>query len=286
MNLSTTLTTRDKRLLYMLLMIVIIFLFGWCLIRPLYKKIVADQERIEIAASLRATNEAKQIGFASAEALTTRFNDELDSSISQYYDYMDSSEIDKLVTSYILKKGMQARDLTILMPEGYVLEEPYAYSNFTTVSTYVPEETETMLDMGTANEVTVEEEKVSSGNYFRHAVMNFLTGSETSQVSIIPTPMEQYNEGLASTTTESSGLLCVQLIIVVEGSPETCQKMIDELTHNPSVRVTGFNWISLDPITYLQEDGSILIYENASRQLEIRVNLYMKDYVEPAASAS
>ena len=37
MNLNSTLTERDKKLLNMLVFIVIIFIFGWCLIRPLYK---------------------------------------------------------------------------------------------------------------------------------------------------------------------------------------------------------------------------------------------------------
>ena len=51
MNLNSTLTARDKKLLYMLVFIVIIFIFGWYLIRPLYKKTVADQESISIAAT-------------------------------------------------------------------------------------------------------------------------------------------------------------------------------------------------------------------------------------------
>ncbi len=65
--------------------------------------------------------------------------------------------------------------------------------------------------------------------------------------------------------------------MLMEGDEETEQKVIDELSHNPSVRVTGFNWITLDPITYLQEDGTILMYDNESKQLQISVDLYMTE---------
>ncbi|MBO7531052.1 MAG: hypothetical protein J6T50_04530, partial [Lachnospiraceae bacterium] len=70
MNLNSTLTERDKKLLYMLVFIVIIFIFGWCIIRPLYKKTVEDQENIVMASSIRAANETKVIGLSSAKNLT------------------------------------------------------------------------------------------------------------------------------------------------------------------------------------------------------------------------
>ena len=70
MNHNSTLTARDKKLLYMLVFIVIIFIFGWYLIRPLYKKTVEDQESISIAASLQASNETKVIGLSTAQSLT------------------------------------------------------------------------------------------------------------------------------------------------------------------------------------------------------------------------
>ena len=81
----------------MLVFIVIIFLFGWYLIRPLYKKTVEDQEKIIVASSLQAANETKVIGLSSLKNLNDKFAADLSESTSDYYDYMDSSEIDKLV---------------------------------------------------------------------------------------------------------------------------------------------------------------------------------------------
>ena len=284
--MGTTLTERDKKLLYMLVFIVIIFIFGWCLIRPLYKNTVEDQENIEIAASLKATNQAKFMNVGAATALTGKFREDLTEASAIYYDYMDSSEIDKLVTYYILKKGLLARDLTITMPTGYVSESPYAHSNVNVVSSYsVSTSAETIEDlMGTSTNTSTtdsDEDEINSSAYYKDAVEGLINPQDTQEIALIQTATDAYMNGIrnASSTTEA-GILCVNLSIVVEGDKAEEQAMIDELTHNPSVRVTGFNWVKLDPVTFLLEDGSILVVESEVSQLYISVNLYMKDKVD------
>lgn len=277
MNLNTTLTARDKKLLYMLVFIVIIFLFGWCLIRPLYKRTAEDQERIRIESAVRASNEAKIIGLSTAETLSQKFASDLAESTAVYYDYMDSSEIDKLVTSYVLKRGLLARDLSISMPEGYVSESPYQYSDLVLGSS-APIETTSASDVTAADTSTTDSDKSGTGSYYKEAVLSFLTGYSSSDMGIVATPMEEYAEGQRNAaSTESSEILCVGLTLVVEGDAKDEQAIIDDLTHNPSVRVTGFNWITLDPVTFVLDDGSILVVESETKQLQISVNLYMKD---------
>ena len=283
MNLNSTLTARDKKLLYMLVFIVIIFVFGWYLIRPLYKKTVEDQEKIIVASSLQAANESKVIGLSSVQSLNDKFAADLSECTSDYYEYMDSSEIDKLVTSYILKQGLLARDLTIQMPDEYVSETPYLYSGITVNNSSVSDSSYDELTTveATDEKKDTDEEKIKSSSYYKDAVLGFLTGYHTEELSIVATPMESYASGERSAdSTQSSEILCVQLSIVVEGDPKIEQAVIDDLTHNPSLRVTGFNWIDLDPVTFILEDGSIAVVESELSQLQISVNLYMKDKTE------
>ena len=284
--MGATLTERDKKLLYMPVFIVIIFIFGWCLIRPLYKHTVEDQEKIEVATSLKASNESKLMGVTAAAAITESFRQEMNESSDIYYDYMDSSEIDKLVTSYILKKGLLARDLTISIPSGYVSESPYAYSDVRVVNTTssVSSSEETIDDlMGTGADTASnsDDDEINSSAYYKDAVEAFVTMQEPQVVALIQTPSESYMNGLRNSSgTTSSGILCVGLSIVVEGDKKAEQAIIDELTHNPSVRITSFNWMKLDPVAYLQEDGSILVVDSEVSQLHLSVNLYMKDKTE------
>lgn len=282
--MGATLTERDKKLLYMLVFIVIIFIFGWCLIRPLYKHTVEDQESIEIAASLKAANQTKVMNVGAATALTGKFREEVSEAYDIYYDYMDSSEIDKLVTSYILRKGLLARDLTITMPNGYVSESPYAYSDVKVVSasSSVTTTEETIDDlMGTNASATTtsdDDDEINSSAYYKDAVEGLINPQDTQEMALIQSATDAYMNGMRSSSgTAGSGILCVGLSIVVEGDQAEEQAIIDELTHNPSLRVTSFNWIKLDPVTFLLEDGSILVVDSEVSQLHISVNLYMKD---------
>ena len=206
MNHNSTLTERDKKLLYMLVFIVIIFIFGWYIIRPLYKKTVADQEAIILASSLQSSNEAKVIGLSSAQGLTDKFTKDLAESTSDYYEYMDSSEIDKLVTSYILRNGLRARDLTITMPDGYVTETPYIYSDITVYgeSPYIETVEETDED---TEKSTDKEEKIKSSSYYKDAVLGTITGYRPEEISIVATPMESYASGEESAVTTDSLLI-------------------------------------------------------------------------------
>ena len=63
MNTNTTLTERDKKLLLGLAYVVIAFVFIWCLIRPLCKKIIEVHEDILVASSLRSANETNFVRF-------------------------------------------------------------------------------------------------------------------------------------------------------------------------------------------------------------------------------
>ncbi|MCR5740252.1 MAG: hypothetical protein K6G43_10600 [Lachnospiraceae bacterium] len=282
MNLSSALTPRDRKLLYALVFIVVIFIFGWCLLRPLYKKIVDTTEKIEIASSLKSSNEAKVIGLAGANNVTVKFEEELAASTEQYYEMMDSAEIDRLVTSYILEKGLMARRLTITMPNGYVTERPYQYSllarsGSASSSSRTSSSTDYSIDLTQSEPVISDEEKKGS-DYFKQAVLSLFTGEEPGDMAVVANPTTEYaNARSAVASSAVSGIYMVKIDFLMEGNDQILQSVIDELTHNSAIRVNSFNWITLDPVTYLQEDGTILIYENENRQLQMSVNLYMTE---------
>ncbi len=291
MNTNTTLTERDKKLLLGLAYVVIAFVFIWCLIRPLCKKIIEVHEDILVASSLRSANETKSIGLASARTSAAKFTEDYSKSIEQYYDYMDSSEIDKLVTSYILEKGLTAKELTIEMPTGYVEETPYAYSDIAEALEREMEiqEAAAQTAADTTPETTTAKTEDTDKNseddkgldHLKDAILAFVTGYGSQQLAVVSNPTEEYSLSMSDvSSTESSGILCVPLTITVEGDQEVEQKIIDELCKNPSVRITGFRWSHLDPVSYLLEDGSIVIIESDATQLTLNVNLYMKDMTE------
>ena len=126
--MESTLTARDKKLLYMLGFIVIAFVFGWILMRPIIKSINKTTESIASAQALKQQNETKVMGMMTAQMLIEKYEEDLATATEEYYAPMDSSEIDKMFTMYVLEFGLSAKDLLITMPTEALEEVPYKYS--------------------------------------------------------------------------------------------------------------------------------------------------------------
>ena len=61
MNTNTTLTERDKKLLNLLAYVVIIFVFVWCIIRPLCNRIITIRTMNDIKSNIIENNRYKML---------------------------------------------------------------------------------------------------------------------------------------------------------------------------------------------------------------------------------
>ena len=258
--METKLTERDKKLLYMLGFIVIAFIFGWLIIRPMVVVINKTEESIAAADSLKRRNEFKVTGKSTASAVIERFSSDLDESMADYYEPMDSSEIDKMITSYVLGKGLYAKDLIISMPMQPVSENPYEYSK----AAELAERRQSVADSGAYSSET-------DGTVSADSALGTLF--EYSQ-----SPLEAYTEARESMAdTAASGVYCAEITVVMTGDPETEQALLDEVMYLPSVRLTGFAWDDVAPVAVTDEEGVTEIVESSDKQLTVMLNLYMYD---------
>ena len=163
---------------------------------------------------------------------------------------MDSSEIDRMVTSYVLNSGLFAENLSIAMPTEPVKEVPYSYSSL-------------------AN---------SSSN--RTSSTDSSTTSDSSSSTNVDSLMTPYTNAMDSAnTTEASGVQCVGLRLVVTGSQSTCQAFIDDICTKPAVRITGFEWGNTTLIEKVDEEtGIVTLVDSGKVRLTITLNLYMADF--------
>ena len=132
MALQTNLNKKDKITIAVLLFAAVIFMIAWFLIKPTITTIMTTDEKIEQAEAKQQLNKNKIMLLTSGEAIYNKAVDDLNESTAEYYDIMDSSEIDRMVTSYVLKSGLFAENLTINMPTDAVDESPYIYSTVST----------------------------------------------------------------------------------------------------------------------------------------------------------
>ncbi len=263
--MEATLTARDKKLLYILGFIVILFVFGWLLMRPVIRSIMSADEDIVTAQALKQQNDDKVMGLISARSLVDKFEEDLATATEEYYAPMNSSEIDKMMTTYVLGYGLTAKDLTISMPSSALDEMPYKYSE--------------------AGKRLQEREKSSSsdtsgsGKETSESTAEGISAEEPSLLlSFTQTPFDAYSEKkMVVKDTTASGTTCADVTFVLTGPREKAQKLLDDILVKPSTRVTYFAWDELPPVVETQEDGSVLVKDNEDVQLTLRLRLYMYD---------
>ncbi len=255
--METRITERDKKLLYLLGFIVIAFIFGWLIMRPMIVVINKTEESIKAAEELKRQNEFKVTGVGSARTLVERFRTDLDDSMAEYYEPMDSSEIDRLITSYVLGKGLYAKDLIISMPGEPVAEEPYIYS-------------EAAAKAARLQEIAYDEYDTDSSVSADSVLGTLFEYSES--------PMEAYsNAQMGVADTAVAGVYCAEVTIVMTGDPDIEQALLDEVMYKPSVRLTGFAWDDVAPVAVTDEEGVTEIIESEDKQLTVMLRLYMYD---------
>lgn len=241
MALQTSLAKKDKITIAVILFAGVIFMFIWFLIKPTISSIITLNDKIEEAEIKQTENKNKIMYLHSAEALYGKAVDDLNESTADFYEIMDSSEIDRMVTSYVLKKGLFSENLIIKMPNEPVNESPYIYADIDN-STY----------------------EIPSAN----------GGTDTLLTPYITARSN-------STSTGSSGVQRVALTLVVTGSRQTCQAFIDDISTKPAVRVTGFEWGKVEYIEVYNEETGRYEQKNTGKiRLRISFNLYMADIAD------
>lgn len=244
MAIQTNLNNKDKKTIAIVLFAALVFAIAWFLIRPTVTSIMNTNEKIEEAELTQEEYRNKLIYLTSAEELYGKAVDDLNESTKDYYELMDSSEIDRMVTSYVLQSGLFAESLNIKMPDGAVEERPYLYS-------------------------TLSEDSSDSS-------------TDTSASDGADTLLAPYiNARSRANSTESSGVQCVSISLSITGTKSGCQALIDDLCTKPAVRVTGFTWEKLDPVERINEQTGMVEYVDSGKvRLRIDVNLYMADVAD------
>ncbi len=251
MALQTNLNNKDKKTIAVVLFAGIIFMIAWFLIKPTITSLMNTNEKIEEAKIKQAEYQNKLIYLTSAEELYGKTVDDLNESTKDYYEVMDSSEIDRMVTSYVLESGLFAESLSIRMPDGAVEENPYVYS---TVSNTDTSSATTDTSTGTGNDTLLTTYAKARSN---------------------------------ANSTESSGIQCVSISLTITGSKSACQAMIDDLCTKSAVRITGFEWSSVDLVEQVDPvTGNVKLVDSGKVRLRIDVNLYMADVADYSAAVT
>lgn len=254
MKFESNLRPQDKKTIAIVLYAAIVILFCWYMIRPAVLNIVELDDKIKEAKATQQEYRMKSINLGTAEVLYDKAVTDITASTEDFYDVMDNSEIEKMGTEYILNFGLTPVNFTIDLRDGsYVSEAPYKYAEIegsSAAPAAVVDTTDITDTTGTAA----------------------FGGIDVQSLQVF------YSSAVAGvSSTEPSEVQCARITIVVRGSQKKCQEMIDDLTHNPSIRVTDFTWGNTEEIWVVDTDGNKTLVNAGDRTLTISLNFYMTD---------
>lgn len=275
-KLETNLSAKDKATIAVVLFIGVVFVFSWYAIRPTIMSIRSLSDDIEQAKIQEVQCRGKVMSIASAESVFGRVVGDINDSTSGYYEVMTSSQIDRMVTYYVLSFGLFPEDLYITMPNGPVEEAPYIYSQAAI----------DQADMIVAPTPTPDpvEEAVAEVN---DTVTDAISGTDASamQVESLFVPYNQARD--VARSTQFSAVQAVDITFVMTGSESACQALIDDLCRKDAVRITAFAWLAVDPIEQIDEEtGSVELVEPDYVRLQVSVRLYMTNVADYEALVS
>ena len=266
MKFESNLNDRDKKTIALVLGAAVVFLFCWFGIRPTVNDILELDGDIDTASLKQVEYKNKIINLSSAEAIFDRAVSDLSDSTEEYYPMMQSSDIDRMMTSYVLEFGLYPESMNITMPVEPVVEAPYVYSGIEQV-TVTPAPLPTATPTPAANSTGSGSGSNESATYIPEQIDSLFVPYNDARTNAV--------------STASSGIYCVTLSFTVTGSEEDCQALIDDISVKPSIRLTGFEWSEIDPIAVVNEEESTIEYiESDQVRLRVDFNLYMTDIAD------
>lgn len=118
-------TQRDKKLLKILAVVVLLFGYIYFFFMPMKENLQRLRANVEIAEAKQQAMEEKIANLPIDEKEVALEKQQIKTAAINLYDLMDNSQIDKLVTNMILKHGLSVRSLDIEVEPTY--KEPKAY---------------------------------------------------------------------------------------------------------------------------------------------------------------
>lgn len=261
MKLETNLRPQDKRTIAIVIYVAIVVLFCWYLIRPAWLNLGELDDKIKMAEETKQEYRMKTINLASAEVLYESAVKDITDSTKDFYDIMDNSEIERMATTYILRYGLSPIDFSIDLRDGSSYAEvPYQYSGLRAPSKSNVKETSPIASPTPDPTNTVP----MPGTVIK------TTDVQSLQV--------YYNESVNGVdSTIPAEVQCASITMVVQGTKEKCQAVIDDLTKKPSIRVRGFSWSDPAPIYTIDDDGNKTLVNGNSKELKLDLNFYMSE---------
>ena len=273
--MQTQMTERDKRLIVMLSLIVIIVGFGWWGIRPALKSTKTVKKEYNQQKDLQEVNELKLSQLPMYQVEAEKYDEMVAEEQKNFYSIMTSGEIDRLFTDMALSHHLNSYDLSISIGREPTEVRPYQYS---ALAAQVE---------NAATELAAQQQADMDETQDKKDSTEAATEAATEEVEdpFAYVPSIAYN----------SEIYAVDISMRLSGERKDLQALIDELS-NSEKKILVRNFVWSEEITMGQPKQAVVTTEeNASADTEaedaytmhvtsvlnINLTLYMCDTSDP-----
>ncbi len=255
--MQTKMTERDKKLLFALVIIVIVFVIGYLGIYPLVKSVREINKEIEEQEALQSENEIKLTNLTIIQVDNEKMEEDIIEKRKDFYPVMAASDIDKLLTGKALSYNLYSYDLDIDVNDTVVSLVPYQYS-----------------DRGEDDDTDAseddQEDAVDAVDYLDNT---YSSGSNSSG----STDTGDASSDADGTTTDMSavGIYVAYVNMRLGGNRADLEKFLDDMVASgEKVRVVSYSWTEGRQLDYNNDGTYNLVTEKV---LDISLELYMSD---------
>lgn len=260
--MQTKMTERDKKLLFALVIIVIVFVIGYLGIYPLVKSVREINKEIEEQEALQSENEIKLTNLTVIQVDNEKMEEDIIEKRKDFYPVMAASDIDKLLTGKALSYNLYSYDLDIDVNDTVVSLVPYQYS-----------------DRGEDDDTDAseddQEDAVDAADYLDNT---YSSGSKSSGSSSGgSTDTGDASSASDGTTTDMSavGIYVAYVNMRLGGNRADLEKFLDDMVAGgEKVRVVSYSWTEGRQLDYNNDGTYNLVTEKV---LDISLELYMSD---------
>lgn len=247
-------TERDKKLLIMLSVFVIVVCLGYWGVYPVVKDIYAIEDETEQQELIKSDYERKLVQIPMLEADNETWQKDIQSVRETFYPMMDSAGIDKYFTDMVLDYNLTSYDLSISIPDTEAELEPYLYSER---ARELEESVDTSEIKDSENGASGEQSEIEQAEQAGGLSDNTDNGSDP-----------------AVTEPVTTGIYEAGVTLRVGGDEDRLLELIEDLSNSDmKLRVCSYSWSEERSLTEVGEDGEYTIA--IERVLTISLELYM-----------
>lgn len=257
MKLEMKFTERDKKLIVFLSLFLLIVGVGYFVVRPLYLKVDELQMQADDLEMQVAQTQSYLARLPQLRKVNEELKNDKQQALQDFYPYMESQELDKMITGLTLHESLGAKNLTITIPDAPYEITPYFLS--------VPQEEEG--EQLSDSEQAYEDEKSDD------------TSAENAQNTDAQTDGTQTGDAQVQDAGEAQILYVAKLSIDVTGSHDQLQSYIDLLSDDakyPAIQVDSYTWNNENSVS-TDELGAFMLQSGEALHVELSVYMQGKE---------